>query len=323
MAKHHSEDYKITAVKYYKKNGSYRDTCKIFKCSRSSLHRWNKEYTKKKSIKRKPSKRKRYKVTKEIIKFVKEHLKDKPNATLQQLRKLIKKKFKVDLHHTTVYKILKEELNITRKKLRKRYYPEKKLLTEKEDQKKYYKRILKQKVDKIISIDETSIYLNMTLNYGRSKKGRRVYMKTHIYPFKKFNVLCAIKFGKVVGIEIYEELKGGVKVNEFNKFIDKYINKKYKNHLILLDNASFHRSKLIKQKIKDSKNELLYTIPYHPETNPIEEFFSQLKHYVKLESPQTYKEIVKVMKNTIKDKIKPLHIKNYFNHLVIRAKKFK
>jgi transposase len=216
-----------------------------------------------------------------------------------------------------------EDLNITRKKLRKRYYPEKKLLTEKEDQKKYYKRILKQKVDKIISIDETSIYLNMTLNYGRSKKGRRVYMKTHIYPFKKFNVLCAIKFGKVVGIEIYEELKGGVKVNEFNKFIDKYINKKYKNHLILLDNASFHRSKLIKQKIKDSKNELLYTIPYHPETNPIEEFFSQLKHYVKLESPQTYKEIVKVMKKTIKDKIKPLHIKNYFNHLVIRAKKFK
>ena len=163
----------------------------------------------------------------------------------------------------------------------------------------------------------------MTLNYGKFKKGRRIYMKTQIYPFKKFNVLCAIKFGKVVGIEIYEELKGGVEVIEFNKFIDNYINKKYKNHLILLDNVSFHRSKLIKQKIKDSKNELLYTIPYHPETNPIEEFFSQLKHYVKLESPQTYKEIVKLMKKIIKDKIKPLHIKNYFNHLVIRAKKFK
>ena len=54
-------------------------------------------------------------------------------------------------------------------------------------------------------------------------------MKTHIYPFKKFNVLCAIKYGKVVGIEIYEELKGGVKVKQFNEFLDKYINNKYKN----------------------------------------------------------------------------------------------
>lgn len=146
------------------------------------------------------------------------------------------------------------------------------MLTEHEDQKVYYKRILKQPINKVISIDETSIYLNMTLNYGRSKKGRRVYLKTHIYPFKKFNVLCAIKYGKIVGIEIYEELKGGVKVEQFNEFLDKYIVNKYKNHLILLDNASFHRSHLIKQKIKDSGNELLYTIPYHPETNPIEEF---------------------------------------------------
>ena len=89
----------------------------------------------------------------------------------------------------------------------------------------------------------------MTLNYDRSKKGRRVYLKTHIYPFKKFNVLCAIKYGKIVGIEIYEELKGGGKVKQFNEFLDKYIVNKYKNHLILLDNASFHRSKLIKQAV--------------------------------------------------------------------------
>jgi transposase len=43
--------------------------------------------------------------------------------------------------------------------------------------------------------------------------------------------------------------------------------------------------------IKKSGNDLLYTVPYHPETNPIEEFFSQLKHYIRKQSPQNYKEI--------------------------------
>jgi hypothetical protein len=71
------------------------------------------------------------------------------NATL---RKLIKIKHKIELHHTTIYKIIDDELNISRKKLRKRYYPEKKLLTVHEDQKVYYKRILKQPINKVISI---------------------------------------------------------------------------------------------------------------------------------------------------------------------------
>ena len=44
---------------------------------------------------------------------------------------------------------------------------------------------------------------------------------------------------------------------------------------------------------------------------------------VKLESPQTYNEIVKVLKQIFKNNIKQIHIKNYFKHLYIRAKNFK
>jgi transposase-like protein len=41
MSKHKSEDYKITAVKYYLENDTnYTKTCKIFKCSERSLKRW-------------------------------------------------------------------------------------------------------------------------------------------------------------------------------------------------------------------------------------------------------------------------------------------
>lgn len=318
MGKHRTEDYKLSAVKYYLKSGSYRKTCKIFDCKKSSLSLWVKKYQKNKKIQRKKRIPKKRKVTEDIMKFVKEHIYSKPNVTLKQLSKLIKQKYKVKLHYTTVYKIIKE-LGITRKKLRKRYYPFKKKDQELDNLIEFYEEILDIDKKKVISIDETAIYLNMTLGYGRSKKGRRAYLKTHIYPFKKYNMLCAIKCGKVVGYELYGDLQRGIGQKEFIEFIDKHIKNKYVNHTILLDNASFHRSNNIKSKILSTNNTYKYTIPYHPETNPIEEFFNQLKHYIKLESPQSFQEIVRVVHDTIRDKIKPIHLKNYFNHLYMRA----
>ena len=43
--KHKSEDYKISAVKYYLKNkDNIRKTCKIFDCKKSTLQRWIQRY---------------------------------------------------------------------------------------------------------------------------------------------------------------------------------------------------------------------------------------------------------------------------------------
>ena len=45
--KHHSEDYKLSAIKYYlKHNQDMRNTCKIFDCKYQSLARWVKTYKK-------------------------------------------------------------------------------------------------------------------------------------------------------------------------------------------------------------------------------------------------------------------------------------
>ena len=82
-----------------------------------------------------------------------------------------------------------------------------------------------------------------------------------------------------------------------------------------MDNAVIHKSIKIREKIEKSGNNLLYSVPYHPETNAIEEFFSQLKHYIKKKSPNTYEDIDSVIKEIIKEKIKKIHLYNYFKHL--------
>ena len=50
---HKSEDYKISAVKYYLKNkDNIRKPCKIFDCKKSTLQRWIHRYKTTKNITR-------------------------------------------------------------------------------------------------------------------------------------------------------------------------------------------------------------------------------------------------------------------------------
>ena len=48
MTKHKSEDYKISAVKYYLQKHTQKETYNIFGCSQRSLMRWVDRYNKEK-----------------------------------------------------------------------------------------------------------------------------------------------------------------------------------------------------------------------------------------------------------------------------------
>lgn len=51
--------------------------------------------------------------------------------------------------------------------------------------------------------------------------------------------------------------------------------------VLVMDNASFHHSDRVKQLCSDAGVRLLYLAPYSPDYNPIEEFFAELKGYIK------------------------------------------
>jgi transposase len=206
--KQHTEDYKQSAVKYYlEHNEDLRDTCEIFKCKFQSLARWVKTYKNQKgNLNRKTRKNHNLKITPKIEKFVKDYVRKYNTTTLLELSKLVKDEFKVHLSDASIYNILHKH-KITRKRLRSKYYPEKKEGQEKQDLEDFYKKLNQFDYRKTICLDETSIYLNMTLTYGRSKSGTRVIKKTNKYPYKRFNLLCDISADKVVGWKLYPERK--------------------------------------------------------------------------------------------------------------------
>ena len=312
--KQHSDDYKISAVKYYLDHqNDMRTTCEIFNCKYQSLARWVKTYETKGTLHRKTRKNHNLKITPEIEKFIKEYVRNYPTTTLWEYSKLVHERFGVHLTDRSIYTILHKH-KITRKRLRSKYYPEKREGQEKQDLAEFYKKLENYDYKKTICLDETSIYLNMTQAYGRSRSGTRVIKKTNKYPYKRFNLLCAISAEKVVGWKLYPQRKGGIKTTDILEFYTDVIKDKYKNHLIIMDNAVIHKSKIIRETIEDSKNTLLYSVPYHPETNSIEEFFSQLKHYIKKVSPNTYDDIDKTIKDILTTKIRNGHLTNYLKY---------
>jgi len=60
-------------------------------------------------------------------------------------------------------------------------------------------------------------------------------------------------------------------------FYDEFIKDNYKNYLIIMDNAVIHNSKMIREKIEDNHNYLLYSVLYHPEINSIKALYKEGK----------------------------------------------
>ena len=68
MSKHHTEDYKLSAVLYYLSHDkNLRDTCEIFNCKFQSLARWIERYNEVKELKRHNRTNISYKITKEQL----------------------------------------------------------------------------------------------------------------------------------------------------------------------------------------------------------------------------------------------------------------
>ena len=298
---------------------SIRKVAELLDCSKSSLQRWIEKYFEIKSVDRKENKPRESIITKEILLFIKKLIKKNPAITLSKIRKKINKENNIKISISYLFYIIKYKLNITHKQLKQKYYPEKKLATLKTDKINFYKTIIEIGKQNLISIDESGFYLNMSKSLGRCEKGKKCYRTIHKYPFVKFNFICAIKYGKVIGYKLYKKDNGGIDAIKFNDFYNEFIKDKYKNNLLILDNANFHKSKIVKENIQNSNNKIIYSLPYNPACNPIENFFSQLKSHVKNKSPDNFDELKNVIDKVIKNKIKEEHLKNYFKYLFIQA----
>lgn len=306
MNKHKSIDYKLSAVKFYINNHnkySMNDISKIFDCPKQSLSRWVDRYNTYGNIDRKNKQQLSYKITKEHVNFVLKLLKENKHYSLLELTKKVREKYDdFDVTPQHLGKVMRDN-NITRKRTKLSHFPKKRFGKEinfNNELSKFYNVIDKYNINNIISIDETSIQPYMVPEYCRSKLGSKCIDKTDDnFVFRKFTLLVAISRKGLVGAKLYE--KSGMSKERFVDFIEEFIKGNYKHNLVVLDNAGSHNNNVVKNKILETGNEYLFTVPYTPKCNPIESYFNQLKYFMKLNKPSsTFAEIKTNVKNAIK-----------------------
>jgi transposase len=262
---HKSQDYKISAVKYYLKNkDNIRKTCKIFDCKKSTLQRWIHRYKTTKNITRRNRKSVSYKITKPQVKSALELLKNNEQFTMNELVIDMKKKYpNFDITPQHLGQIIRDN-NKTRKRTRHEHFPKeryKKPIDKATEMNNFFTEVRKFPINKIICLDETSVGSALKPTYSRCNLGKRCIIKTsNQFVFRKFTLLVAINNSKCVGKEMYE--KGGMTKERLLEFLEKHIFPNYKDHLIILDNAGSHNNELIKNAITKNGNKYLTSKKY-------------------------------------------------------------
>ena len=279
MTTRKSKDYKLTAVNYnLVEDKTQEEICKIFKCSRRSLMRWVNSFEKDGNVDIHYRKPVAYKVKKEYVDFLLQEIKKNKTITIEDLLYLLKNKYpNVDLNKSHINRIVKDN-NITLKITRIRHEPVKRFgkdIDINTNIKKFYEELKKYKLEDIICIDETSIKSLQKRHHCYSERGKRCVIKTQSQEvFKKYTGIFAISVNGVEGWDLYE--KSGINTDRLIEFLEKHITEKYKNKLIILDNASSHRNEKINDLV-NKHNNILYAVPYQHFTNSIENYFSMLK----------------------------------------------
>jgi len=178
MTKHKTEDYKISAVKYYLNNDKgdgYKKTCKIFDCKKSTLRDWIKRYNSSKNLTRKNRKPISYKITKPQVKTALELLKKNEQLTMNELAFDMKQKYPTfDITPQHLGHVIRDN-NQTRKRTRHEHFPKeryKKPIDKQTEMNSFYQKIKHKEKSKLTCLKNWGVEhpsQNVEYSYERSK----------------------------------------------------------------------------------------------------------------------------------------------------------
>lgn len=265
MSKGYSEDLRKRVIENYEGGMTKKEITEIFKIGISTLNRWIREY--KTTGRMVPKERTKYRQRKFSDADLLEYVTQNPSATLKQMSE----HFKVKV--SSVWQRLKQ-LKITRKK--KTF-----LYEERNEQARaeFLKELEKKGEHLVVFIDECGIQNNMKNEYGWAPRGVTVVDDIKGKPTEKINLLAGLLDNQLLAPLTYEF---NTDTTVFNTWLEECLIPVLPEHsIIVLDNATFHKSKDTLNIVTDNGHQLLFLPTYSPDLNPIEKFWAILKRQVR------------------------------------------
>lgn len=135
-----------------------------------------------------------------------------------------------------------------------------------------------QTAKEVISIDETSVVLERKPLYGYTLKGTRAVYRSK-KPFRGNRVTLLLAISNIRGVIAYRTFSGSCNRDRFAAFIREDVIAP--GATVTLDNVRFHHSVIVKHAAEAVGLRLVFTPPYSPDFNFIENAFSVIKSHTR------------------------------------------
>ena len=131
----------------------------------------------------------------------------------------------------------------------------------------------------LVYVDESGIDREMNREYGRAPRGKPLYSEIRGRKFERCNVIAGKCQDKVIAPGSY---KGYTDHRLFEAWFSGALLKEVKfSSVIVLDNAAFHRKKVLHNLAEQAGCSVLFLPPYSPDLNPIEKLWANMKSFLK------------------------------------------
>ena len=118
----------------------------------------------------------------------------------------------------------------------------------------------------------------MYRQYARSKRGKRVNIRISGKHHARIGLVAAQRESALLAPHTYS---GTMKASVFEDwFENKLLSCLPKGHVIIMDNAAFHKKEVLQNLAGKYSQKLIFLPPYSPEYNPIEHTWSAVKRKI-------------------------------------------
>ena len=240
---------------------------------------------------------------------IKGYVESNPDITLEAIQTAYENETKVTLSISTICRAL-QRLSFNRKKI-SHYAQEQEREDVKKKRKNYRKESKKIKAEHLVFIDESGVNLKQSSRYARAFKGNRVKLPTPFSRGKTYSMIGAVTINDVLAA-MYGEWATNTEI--FEHFVEYCLCPVLTpEHVVVMDNISFHHNNDIKHKIESTGARLMYLPPYSPDFSPIENMWSKIKTCLRKLAARTEKELQLAMATAFKS-INSSDLAGWFQH---------
>jgi transposase len=128
---------------------------------------------------------------------------------------------------------------------------------------------------KLYYIDECGLDSYLYREYGYAPRGMPIPAAISGKKYKRTNIVAALNCANIVAPMAYD---GTTDCTLFEHWFEHIFLKSIpKCSVAIMDNATFHRKKKLRELAAKSECDLIFLPPYSPDLNPIENFWAWLK----------------------------------------------